>query len=597
MAEAQKDQVYTKMKYKLFIPLILVFLISLTLVSANTAITYNLKDVNGNLLDNVDYLIFNCNDNKCSQVSIPNFVDGNNKGNSNTNGNNYDIKIVYPENLETQYGYAQYFFKDGYLPMEGFADWHGNYIANKDVIFIKKDSCEAEIKSVNVLKTRDDIIESPINIQVDIGSNVASPFRENSGTPVYVPINEGYTDFYSGDVQVKTEIYKVENVTGKDQLVYSEIKDGSIFMDSSATVDFTWIPNREGNYMVNVETDVIDNKCNSNTKLKDTQSKNFDVFVSRFPSVEILTPEENEIISGEYQITWLATDEDQDDNTLDIVIQYRKDGFVSLLSDFLTMLSSDFDNWKIIEDNNNQDNNDGMLSWNTKYLENGPYQLRIIAKDDDNNQDVSDITDFWIVNIEQGNNDPFFLTETLPIAYVNKLYNPFIEAYDPDFDALNFYLLQGPSGMTIDSQTGRLHWIPSSNYLGDNEITVRLDDGNGGIADKSFNVLVRESGFESGEVASVHKFTISHAFAKQNNKFIDVYVQLTNKGNKKEDVELQATLVETRSKAIDKTSLALGETDWKILRLRNPGTGKYLILITARSDDFDNIKYLEINVK
>ena len=94
----------------------------------------------------------------------------------------------------------------------------------------------------------------------------------------------------------------------------------------------------------------------------------------------------------------------------------------------------------------------------------------------------------------------------------------------------------------------------------------------------------------------IHEISISNAFAKEGRNFVDVYVQLINRGNQKEDTEVEALVVETGDKSIASATLNLGETDWKILRLKNPGPGKYLIKITAGSDDAKDLKYLQVKL-
>src|SRR3989338_9212244 len=140
------------MKGKITILILLALLFSFSLVSADSLlVTYNLKDGNNNPVGDVDFLIFNCNDADCNSVSIPNFVNGNNKINSNSDGMNSNVKVYYPTNLETPYGYAQYFFKDGYLPMEGFADWRSNAGGQQGLVkisyLLKKSSAQQKSKA------------------------------------------------------------------------------------------------------------------------------------------------------------------------------------------------------------------------------------------------------------------------------------------------------------------------------------------------------------------------------------------------------------------------------------------------------------------
>ena len=52
-----------------------------------------------------------------------------------------------------------------------------------------------------------------------------------------------------------------------------------------------------------------------------------DIVQNAQPNIEILTPSENEYISGEYTIRWQAIDINQPSNTLDVKIEYTYDGY------------------------------------------------------------------------------------------------------------------------------------------------------------------------------------------------------------------------------------------------------------------------------
>jgi hypothetical protein len=91
-------------------------------------------------------------------------------------------------------------------------------------------------------------------------------------------------------------------------------------------------------------------------------------FDDDFPDVSILMPDPNtsgQVIGGNYEITWNATDEEDGDATLDITVEYSADGGM---------------NWTILE--NGIANNDGFYFWDTLAVADGPYyKLRINATD------------------------------------------------------------------------------------------------------------------------------------------------------------------------------------------------------------------------
>ena len=57
-----------------------------------------------------------------------------------------------------------------------------------------------------------------------------------------------------------------------------------------------------------------------------------------------------------------------------------------------------------------------------------------------------------------------------------------------------FSLVSGPSGMTIDAETGRVFWQMSARSVGLHAVTVRVSDGAGGSVDQSFTLEVVDGG-------------------------------------------------------------------------------------------------------
>lgn len=58
---------------------------------------------------------------------------------------------------------------------------------------------------------------------------------------------------------------------------------------------------------------------------------------------------------------------------------------------------------------------------------------------------------------------------------------------DPDGDALTYSLVSGPQGMTINPATGEIEWR-TSNGVDEASVTVRVDDGRGGVDEQSFTL-------------------------------------------------------------------------------------------------------------
>ena len=64
-----------------------------------------------------------------------------------------------------------------------------------------------------------------------------------------------------------------------------------------------------------------------------------------------------------------------------------------------------------------------------------------------------------------------------------------MQATDADGDPLAYDLPTAPAGMTIDAG-GVIRWTPAASQFGPNDVTVRVQDGRGGVATQAFTVNV-----------------------------------------------------------------------------------------------------------
>lgn len=65
-----------------------------------------------------------------------------------------------------------------------------------------------------------------------------------------------------------------------------------------------------------------------------------------------------------------------------------------------------------------------------------------------------------------------------------------VRAVDPQDYPLTYSLTQAPAGMTIDSTTGLITWIPTAAQVGQNSVNVQVEDTHGGTGTQSFTVTV-----------------------------------------------------------------------------------------------------------
>lgn len=88
-------------------------------------------------------------------------------------------------------------------------------------------------------------------------------------------------------------------------------------------------------------------------------------------------------------------------------------------------------------------------------------------------------------------------------AQLNQLFTYKISASDSDGDSLTYNLVTSPAGMVIDSATGLISWSPTTNDLGYNDVTVSVNDGQGGTVFVSFTVAVPLSGNETPTLTTI----------------------------------------------------------------------------------------------
>nr|WP_322712654.1 putative Ig domain-containing protein [Nostoc sp. ChiSLP03a]MDZ8213882.1 putative Ig domain-containing protein [Nostoc sp. ChiSLP03a] len=96
----------------------------------------------------------------------------------------------------------------------------------------------------------------------------------------------------------------------------------------------------------------------------------------------------------------------------------------------------------------------------------------------------------FTVNVRLVNTPPLINSTPGTQAATGKLYKYLVQASDIDTDSLTYNLLNAPDGMTVDSQSGLIQWTPASNQLGQQDITVAVNDGLGGIATQNYTIQV-----------------------------------------------------------------------------------------------------------
>jgi hypothetical protein len=90
------------------------------------------------------------------------------------------------------------------------------------------------------------------------------------------------------------------------------------------------------------------------------------------------------------------------------------------------------------------------------------------------------------------NRPPVFTSTPVVDADVSTLYAYQVTARDADQDPLTFAIASGPATMAIDVSSGLVSWTPEVGDLGVQAVSLTVDDGRGGTATQSFNILVQQ---------------------------------------------------------------------------------------------------------
>lgn len=251
----------------------MILVVSSSFASAYVDVTFNFDQ------NNVQSLIYNCLDENCNNVAS---FSGTFESET-TDGN---LEVIFPSTLMSEFGYAVYFFSEGYIPKEYVSTFHSygddeHYELSYDIDFNKVQECQSLIDEFTVVK--DTFAYEPL--QIDVSSSLdavtASAFSSINNGVGYVP-QEMKDEYYSSDVEVELVI---EDQNGN--VVKTLTEDFTIYMNEQADVEFSWTPEDEGKYTATVTSNVIDSQCSLPT-LDASSAKEFNVLPGR-PTNEYYT--------------------------------------------------------------------------------------------------------------------------------------------------------------------------------------------------------------------------------------------------------------------------------------------------------------------
>jgi hypothetical protein len=107
--------------------------------------------------------------------------------------------------------------------------------------------------------------------------------------------------------------------------------------------------------------------------------------------------------------------------------------------------------------------------------------------------------------IVEENTIPIITSEPITSIHVGEVYKYIVEATDNDNDTLTYSLYISPLTMDINDSSGVIVWKSTSNYVGEQEMKIVVNDGRGGEAIQSFtlNILPNNAPMITSEAISI----------------------------------------------------------------------------------------------
>lgn len=237
----------------------LILIISLAVgASAAVDVTYNYNQ------NNVNVEAYNCADSLCKQIKT---FGGTLTNTQITQGK---TTVSYPTQLQ-DFGYAVFHFSKGFLPKETRTDFRGTGALTEDVTFSKVKVCRSVIDTFTVTNDAKANVPLSINVAASLDANTNSAFTFVQNTIEFVP-QDKINDYYSTDIKARLTITSSSGATVNQQTQEFTTANGNpIKADESRKIEFTWTPSQDGQYKITVETEVVDDQCETSEKQSTTK--------------------------------------------------------------------------------------------------------------------------------------------------------------------------------------------------------------------------------------------------------------------------------------------------------------------------------------
>ena len=228
------------------------FILLAGMVNAAAVVEHGFYDKDNAPLNQVTGIVLVCQDNGCNSVTTPKTFDA-----AYSSGNGNVITISYPQVSEGAYGYAAYFYKFGYLPLELPVDVYGDQEIQDTNTLLKKENCLVSVNDVAISNFEKD--KQAVIIAEEITNNL-----ERKQVVGYRPTD--FNAYYGLNANI------ILNVMKDGSLIHTESKNILSLMNSKDELSFNYNVKDYGKYDIEVTTMTDDVKCTSSSSDKDVKS-------------------------------------------------------------------------------------------------------------------------------------------------------------------------------------------------------------------------------------------------------------------------------------------------------------------------------------
>ncbi|MBI2671832.1 cadherin repeat domain-containing protein [Candidatus Woesearchaeota archaeon] len=596
--------------------LIFIILLLINIASAERFVNYNLRegliDENGNFrstnnpLNYVNVIGYTCLNRDCSQLG--NKIFDNQVLNSESSSS---IQLRYPTNLQSNYGYAVYYYKDGYITWESNPNWFGTDLSDPqgpfNVYLSKKEVCSSNIEEFSIVNSQR--TNTPVVVSVKAGVDLTTKAAiENAGPLKAIPSE------LKGQYSVKTIV--TLTVLKDNKIEFFNEKYLIIGYGNSENVRFSFTPTKSGDYRVLATTKIVDKKClgsqanSAEKRILVLEENPTNMCYTKLGDLET----NNDIRAGGIlnlgftKISNLQTDQNNvEPIKTKIEVELKSKNGVPVFNEvvFLNKNKNTVDTEK-----------ENLILNIPKDILPGFYEINIKASGNDlrcGNNNKEDTENKYITILKKNflNKILEIITQPITSAELNKLYVYDVNAVDANGNDIEYSLLSGPYGMSIDKYTGVITWFVDANKFSKEEkYNVIIVANDGFFFDvQMFSIIVNGRNFNEKNTNTKHKFKFDGMQLETSSvkEGIQGFLLLKNEGSFKEKkVSVSAKIydLDIYEELISNLNLGKRDSFWVPLDIKLPQytkEGEYLLNIQIGNSDHTEervfVVYITRNMK